>query len=225
MDSSYNVAGCSSGLQWRETTIAREDAARVANARTRTRTHARSLRDQLITHFEKTNTPVWVAVQNRGEDDPDQYWIGRATGISIHKSGGTEGRVRYDAGDAEVTVEWFERDVSGGDERRIFRCWDKTVANQIYTFNSVELRAINVSMQPVLPLGGVPLNVVQHEARPRRAAAQQADAQRVQQLSNPLRANPKHVALVVHEQRATPPEQLWEIPTGDESRVLQFCCP
>lgn len=227
MGSSYNVSGCSTGLQWRETAIAREDDTGVANARTRSRAHARSLRDQLISHFaNKTNKHVWVAVQNRGEDDPDQYWIGRATGISIHKSGGSVGRVRYDAGDAEVTVEWFERDVSGGDERRIFRRWDKAVAGQTYSFNSVELRAINVSMQLVPPLGGVPLNVVQCEERqPRRAAAKQADVQRVQQLSNPLRANPKGVAYAVHEQHAIPPEQLWEIPSGDESRVLEFCCP
>ena len=197
----------------------------MANARTRTRTHARSLRDQLISHFKKGNKPVWVAVQNRGENDPDQYWIGRATGISVHKEGGSIGRVRYDAGDAEVFVEWFERDVSGGDERRIFRCWDKAVAGQTYSFNSVELRAINVSMQHVPPVGGVPLNVVQHERQPKRAAAQQADAQRMQQMSNPLRVNPKGVASAVHKQRASPPESLWEIPTGDESRVLEFCCP
>ena len=33
------------------------------------------------------------------------------------------GRVRYDAGDAEVEVEWFQRDISGGEERRIFKSW------------------------------------------------------------------------------------------------------
>lgn len=99
MDSIYRVADCTSGLEWKETVIAREDASGVANARTRTRTHARSLRDQLVSHFEKSNAPVWVAVQNRGEDDPDQYWIGRATGVKEHKTGGTEGRVRYDAGE------------------------------------------------------------------------------------------------------------------------------
>ena len=64
-----------------------------------------------------------MAVQNRGENDPDQYWIGRATGIRVHATAGSVGRIRYDKGDAEVTVEWFERDVSGGDERRIFRRW------------------------------------------------------------------------------------------------------
>ena len=226
MDTAFKVSGCSSGLPWRETSIAREDAPGVANARTRARTHARSLRDQLLRHFATTNTPVWVAVQNRGEDDPDQYWIGRATGIRVHESGGTEGRVRYDAGDAEVTVDWFERDLSGGDERRIFRLWAGAAANKTDTFNSMELRAINVSMQLVPPVGGIPLNVVQHEARqPRRAAAQQADVQRVQQLANPLRANPRSVVSAIYKQRATPPDRLWEIPPGDESRILEFCCP
>lgn len=227
MDSNYKVMGCTSGLQWKETVIAREDAAGVANARSRTRTHARSLRDQLLGHFMHSNTPVWVAVQNRGEDDLDQYWIGRATGIKVYTEAGSVDRVRYDAGDAEVTVEWFERDLSGGDERRIFKRWNTANADQQkHTFNSTELRAINVSMQLIPPLGGVPLNVVQHEARPaRRAAAKQADVHRVQQQTNPLRANPRGLTSVVHKHRAMPEDQLWEIPTGDESRILEFCCP
>jgi hypothetical protein len=32
-------------------------------------------------------------------------------------------RERYDVGDLQIAVEWFERDVSGGDERRIFKLW------------------------------------------------------------------------------------------------------
>ena len=55
-------------------------------------------------------------------------------------------------------------------------------------------------------------------------AAQQADVQRVQQLANPLRANPRGVTTAVHQQRATPPEQLWEIPAGSERLVLERCC-
>ena len=55
MDSNYRVAGCTSGLEWKETVIAREDGNGVATARTRTRTYARGLRDQLLSHFEKTN--------------------------------------------------------------------------------------------------------------------------------------------------------------------------
>jgi len=69
-----------------------------------------------------------VAVQNRGEVDADQYWIGRALRIEkvFHQPGtvnGSGGRVRYDVGDAEIAVEWFERDISGGEERRIFKSW------------------------------------------------------------------------------------------------------
>ena len=30
------------------------------------------------------------------------------------------GRVRYDVGDMEIEVQWYQRDISGGDERRIF---------------------------------------------------------------------------------------------------------
>ena len=69
---------------------------------------------------------------NRGEDEPDQYWIGRATRIekTYEKEGsvaGTGGRVRYDIGDVEIEVEWFRRDVSGGDERRVFGVWKRVV--------------------------------------------------------------------------------------------------
>ena len=65
-------------------------------------------------------------------------------------------RTRYDAGDIEVEVEWMQRDVSGGDERRTFRGWEATptnteagpsadagpIAGKSYTFNSTELRAV-----------------------------------------------------------------------------------
>jgi hypothetical protein len=231
MNSSYVVNGCvSPSLPWKETVISREDAEGVATARTITRTHSRSLRDQLLSHFSQTNTPVWVAVQNRGEDEPDQYWIGRATRMVVYKEGGsvegTGGRVRYDAGDAEISVEWFERDISGGDERRIFKRWDGAVAGKTYSFNSTELRAIKVAMQLVPPVGGVPLNVVQHEARPQRIAAAQGNERRVEQMNhNPLRTNPHAITSAVHQQRASPPDQLWEIPAGDEKRVLEKCCP
>ena len=140
--------------------------------------------------------------------------------------GGTNGRVRYDAGDAEITIEWYERDLSGGDERRIFRRREGAKEGEVYSFNSTELRAIHVPMQRLPPAGGVPLNVVCMEARPRRAAAEQADAQRFQQMANnPLRANPRNVLFAVHEQRALPPEQLWEIPPADENLILNHCCP
>ena len=55
--------------------------------------------------------------------DPDQYWIGKA--LAHHKThteaGG--GRVRFAPGDVEFAVEWYQRDISGGDQRRIFKQW------------------------------------------------------------------------------------------------------
>ena len=82
MDSSYRCVGCSSeGLSWKETSVARSDAPGVAHAKARTRQVSRDLRNQLKAHFDKSDRAVWVAVQNRGEDDPDQYWIGRATAV------------------------------------------------------------------------------------------------------------------------------------------------
>ena len=51
-------------------------------ARAKTLAHARYLAEQLKRKLsEQSNQPVWVAVQNRGENDPDQYWIGKALGI------------------------------------------------------------------------------------------------------------------------------------------------
>ena len=69
-----------------------------------------------------------------------------------HKEAGSVGRVRYDVGDVEVAVEWFTRDISGGDERRVFKRWDVDEeagdagpqVDKVYTFNSTELRMINV---------------------------------------------------------------------------------
>ena len=82
------------------------------------------------------------------------------------------------------------------------------------TFNSTELRMINVEMQPVPPVGGPPLDVVRREARPAREAARQGDLRR---------QNAQGIAFCVHVQRAEPPSQLWEIPEGNESRILLHC--
>ena len=218
MDSNYHCMACSSPqLPWRETNVAREDAAGVANERQRTRNMAKELRDQLARHFARSNQPVWVAVQNRGEDDPDQYWLGRALRIEkVHEKAGTVGRVRYDAGDAEIAVEWFQRDISGGDERRIFRAWEADVEagdsgpaeGAVYTFNSTELRMINVEMSLVGLVGGVPLA----EVRPARRVAQ--------------RAREMIRGIVCRKQPvpALPPARLWEISTGSERRILDLCC-
>ena len=71
---------------------------------------------------------------------------------------------------------------------------------------------LDVKMQLVLPLGGVPLEVVRQEARPVRAAAQAA----VQHVRN--------ILFSAHRQRTQPPEQLWEIPPSEESVILLHCC-
>ena len=134
----------------------------------------------------------------------------------------TGGRVRYDAGDMEIEVQWYQCDISGGDERRIFTAWKRVVdadgkvvdpgpvEGQKYTFNSTELRMINVEMQLVPPLGGVPLDVVRRGST--REAAQAA------------RQNWRGIAKRVQTQRADPPETLWEIPAGNERLVLERCC-
>ena len=69
-------------------------------------------------------------------------------------------------------------------------------------------------MQPVLPLGGVPLEVVRQEAQPVRAAAQVAAGR----WCNILFTQCSPTA------RPQPPEQLWEIPEGEESKILLHCC-
>ena len=123
-------------------------------------------------------------MQNRGEDELDQYWVGRALRVEkVYTEpgsvAGTAGRVRYDVGDCEIAVHWFQRDVSGGSERRTFKLWaaDEEAADagpvdgETYTFNSTELRLINtpsasagaiqLEMRPLPGVGAVPLNIVQ----------------------------------------------------------------
>ena len=105
--------------------MARTNAAGLANSRKKAQRHARKLAEQLE-HALEHNANVSVAVQNRGEDDEDQYWLGRAKRVvDRHTLSGTVPgtRTHYDAGDLEVEVEWMQRDVSGGDERRTFRAW------------------------------------------------------------------------------------------------------
>ena len=191
-----------------------------------TRAHAKEQARQLHQHFERESRPVWAAVQNRGEDDPDQYWIGRALSMEMYTESsqnldGVGRSERYDKGDFKIEVEWFERDISGGDERRIFR--SRTQADEeagstrrrVYTFNSSELREINVQMQLVLPVGGVPLNDVQPGRRSAPRAAAAAAAISWQGI--------RGLAKRVTQQRADPPDQLWEIPVSDERQVLDKC--
>ena len=173
---------CESNLPWKETSVDRSDAAGIggiANGRRDALAHARDLTNQL--------------------------------------EAGTIGRTRYDKGDAEIEVEWYHRDISGGDERRVFKRWARDEAagdpgpeeTTTYSFNSTQLRRIDVTMQPVQPVGGVPLEVVRVEAQPVRRSLRQAAAQFV-----------RKVVYAARRQRATPPEQLWEIPAGEESLIL-----
>uniref|UniRef100_A0A7S0LUV0 Uncharacterized protein n=1 Tax=Coccolithus braarudii TaxID=221442 RepID=A0A7S0LUV0_9EUKA len=221
MDSSYRCVECVSDLPWDETSIQRSDAAGVANDKARKLAHARDLARQLACRFEASSQPVWVAIENRGEDDPDSYWVGKARRIThTYTATSTQGRTRYDKGDMEIEVEWFTREISGGEERRIFKRWARSAdgkdagpqPDRTYTFNSTELRAIGAKMQPVPPVGGVPLEVVRQEARPapRKAAVRSLEGIR-------------NVLFVAHKQRAEPPEQLWEIPEGEERAILDHC--
>ena len=73
MDTCFRCKDCvSSKLLWKETRIGRTDASGISNAKQRSLNKARELTSQLRSHFERSNQPVWVAVQNRGENDADQ---------------------------------------------------------------------------------------------------------------------------------------------------------
>ena len=121
---------------------------------------------------------------------------------------------------------WLQRDVSGGDERRTFRTWETgrantevgceanvgPVAGVTYTFNSTELRAVGLELEPVAPVGGAPLGVV---ARVRRMAATAGDVAR--------RARMPGVAHAMHEVVAPAPRDLWNISSADENVILSNC--
>ena len=228
LDTNLCCTGCvSPHLKWQERSVARTDAAGLANSRKKAQTHARQLAGQLQRVFA-TSARVLVAVQNRGEDDEDQYWLGWAKRVvTTHTTSGTVPgtRTRFDAGDLEIEVEWLQRDVSGGDERRTFRTWEATQANveagvtadagpvagKTYTFNSTELRALGLVLEPVAPVGGAPLGVV---ARVRRAAAAAGDA---------ARRRLPGVAQAVHQQLAPPPRELSVLSAADENVILANC--
>jgi hypothetical protein len=134
MDSYLKVNGCERKQACLKKSIQREDAAGVANGRSRTRAHAKVCAGQLERDLHATSGGVWVAVQNRSEDDPDQYWIGRATWIvKTHTVSGTvqgAGRARYGRGDLEIEVEWLDR-TSDDSERRTFELWRRQPDRQL----------------------------------------------------------------------------------------------
>ena len=185
--------------------------------------HTRSTHTQ---HTHAAHTQCWC------EQPACRYWVGRA--LRVHtvfdQAGsveGTGGRVRYDAGDCEIAIEWFQRDVSGGDERRTFKAWVADTATDdagpltghTYTFNSTELRLIStpstsagaamaLEMRALPPVGGVPLHTV---------------ARSCARLASQPRPNYRNVVYQVHETRADPVEQMWEITTGSERVILDNC--
>ena len=73
LDTNLHCAGCvSPQLKWEERSCARTDAAGVANARAKAQGHARKLAGQLERSLKDGR--ILIAVQNRGEDDEDQYF-------------------------------------------------------------------------------------------------------------------------------------------------------
>ena len=71
LDSNLHCAECvSPHLPWSERSCDRQDAAGRANARKKAQSYARQLASQLERRLKSAH--VLVAVQNRGEDDPDQ---------------------------------------------------------------------------------------------------------------------------------------------------------
>ena len=69
---------------------------------------------------------------------------------------------------------------------------------------------INVEMLRLPPVGGVPLEAVRRSSGRATAAA--------------ARQNWQHIARRVQEQRPIPPEDLWEISSGSERLILDWCC-
>jgi hypothetical protein len=205
MDSNLVVKDCERKQQWFERSVEREDAAGVANARSRTRAHAKACADQLVRALRADSGGVWVAVQNRGEDYPDQYWIGRATRIvKTHTTTGTvqgSGRARYNPGDLEIEVEWLDRTIDDS-ERRTFELWEAPAGSPAFTFNSTELRRVKVELEVVHP-PRQELNVVARQRRLRNAA------------------------VVRHERNvsAPAPTRRWTIAAAEENIILSNCCP
>jgi hypothetical protein len=119
----------------------------------------------------------WLFVQNHGEDDPDQYWIGRATRIvKTHTASGTvqgAGRARYGPGDLEIEVEWLDR-TADDIEWRTFELWEAPAGSPTFNFNSTKLRMVNVVLEVVRP----PRQELHVVARERRSAAVACDVRR-----------------------------------------------
>ena len=86
-------------------------------------------------------------------------------------------------------------------ELKLISCAGPTVGN-----------AIAVEMCPLSPIGGAPLNIVQH-----------AMVRSFDRLVNQLRPNDTNVTYQATRVCADPPQQLWEISSGSERVVLDNC--
>ena len=156
-------------------------------------------------------------------------------------------RERYDKGDMQIEVEWFQRDgnsagtrtlvgrclcsptsvrvprakVSGGDERRIFKPWAKdATARDAGPQEGVEY-TFNSTELRAIRLEMRPLPPVGVALDVVRRGPARAAAQAAAQA---LRAAIPHISRRVQQQHADPPEQLWEISAGSERQVLDKCC-
>lgn len=153
-----------------------------------------------------------------------RYWIGRALRVEkIHTTPGsvvgTGGRVRYDAGDCEIAVDWYERDETDHERRTLFFL-RTTQEGQTYTFNSTELRlisnpfgqcanaGIHLDMIRIPPVGEVPLGTVQRNSS---------------RLAGLQRPNYRGVTYRVQNVRAETPHQMWEISAASERVILDHC--
>ena len=91
-------------------------------------------------------------------------------------------------------------------ELKLISCAGPTVGN------AIALESWRCQMCPLPPIGGAPLNIVQH-AMVRSSA----------RLVNQLRPNDTNVTYQATRVYADPPQQLWEISSGSERVVLDNC--
>ena len=87
-------------------------------------------------------------------------------------------------------------------------CSSNLATLKVYTFNSVELRRIDVELLPTKKLR---LNTVGGSAVATRSSG-----------SNSSKG--KAITKGVKQQRATPKSQTWVIPSSEENLILEACC-
>jgi hypothetical protein len=110
----------------------------------------------------------------------------------------------------EIEVEWLDR-TADDSNRRTFELWEAPAGLPTFTFNSTELRMVNVVLEVMRPPRQEP-HVV---ARERRSAAVACDVRR--RHSSMVR---RHVRKVT----APVPTRRWRIAEADENEILGHCC-